>query len=437
MFWTVFASYGVHWLLARLLGHERTRARLERVHRNNARRLADGFMRLRGVFIKMGQVLSVIGTFLPKAFAEELEKLQDRVPPRPYREIRSRLVEAFGSDPERLFRSFDAEALAAASLAQVHRAELPCGRQVAVKLLYPGIEVLIRRDLFVLRLVQPLVRLVFPVNRSERVLDQLSAMLARETDYAQESRNMARLREVFASRPDVIVPDVVPELTKRGVLTMSYETGTKISDIEALQREGIDTEAVARLLVDCYCEMLFKHRLFHADPHPGNFLVRPGPELVVLDYGAVEHVTPALAEGMKTAVLGAISKSDELILRGVERMGFVAAGGDRELLASVGRQYLKVLASLNFDDLRRLDRDTLQKLTGFDQVRGKLREIMRSVEYPDGFFYVERTLVLLFGLTAQLAPRSGLLGLALPHASSVLAGGLGPSGPPAATRLVS
>ena len=127
LFWTVFASYGVQWLLARLFGHERMRARLGRVHRNNARRLADGFTRLRGVFIKMGQVLSVVGTFLPKAFAEELEKLQDRVPPRPYREISSRLEAAFGPNPERLFRRFEPEALAAASLCRrlLHMAQQP------------------------------------------------------------------------------------------------------------------------------------------------------------------------------------------------------------------------------------------------------------------------------------------------------------------------
>ena len=436
LFWTVFASYGVHWLLARLLGYERMRPRLERVHRNNARRLADGFTRLRGVFIKMGQVLSVVGTFLPKVFGEELEKLQDRVPPRPYREILSRLEEAFGANPERLFRRFEPEALAAASLAQVHRAELPDGRQVAVKVLYPGIEDLIRRDLWVLRAVQPLVRLAFPVNRAERVLDQLSAMLARETDYGQERRNMERIREIFADRRDVVVPQIVPELTRAGVLTMSYESGVKISDLDALRSAGIDSESVARLLVECYFEMLLKHRLFHADPHPGNFLVRPGPVLVILDYGAVEQVTPALAEGLKTTVFGAIAKNDDLILRGIERMGFVAEGGDRQLLADVGREYLKLLANLNLQALARLDLDAIQKLAGVGHVRGRLREIMRSVEYPDGFFYVERTLVLLFALSALLSPGAGLLALALPHASRVLGGGFTPTGAANATQPV-
>jgi predicted unusual protein kinase regulating ubiquinone biosynthesis (AarF/ABC1/UbiB family) len=170
--------------------------------------------------------------------------------------------------------------------------------------------------------------------------------------------------------------------------------------------------------------MLLEHRLFHADPHPGNFLVRPGPTLVILDYGAVEEVTDDLAEGMKSVVLGALTRNDDQILAGLERMGFVAEGGDRELLVRVGREYLAVLASIDIKNFAELDRSTLEKLSGYEQMRGKLRELMRSVEYPEGYFYVERTLVLLFGLVGRLAPKTGLPGLVLPYASQAFARGL-------------
>lgn len=424
LFWTVFASYGVQWLLAKLFGGRRLRPRLERVHRKNARRLAEGFVRLRGVFIKMGQVLSVIGTFLPRAYGEELEKLQDKVPPRPFREIEKRLAEALGDEPLSRFETFEREPLAAASLAQVHRATTRDGREVAVKVLYPKIETLIRRDLAVLRSILPVLRRLVIVSRLGRVLDQLEAMLAHETDYANERSNIERMRAIFADKPDVIVPRVIDALTAGPVLTMSYEHGVKITDFARAKAEGIDTEAVARLLVECYFRMLLEHRLFHADPHPGNFLVRPGPCLVILDYGAVEEVTPALAEGMRTVVLGALTRNDDEILRGLEIMGFVAEGGDRELLGRVGRDYLKVLASVNITSFSQLDRRTIEKLSGYDQVRGQLRDIMRSVEYPEGYFYVERTLVLLFGLVGQLAPNAGLPGLVLPFASQAFARGL-------------
>jgi predicted unusual protein kinase regulating ubiquinone biosynthesis (AarF/ABC1/UbiB family) len=423
LFWTVFASYGFAFALSLVLTQAAKDRLFERAHKKNARRLVRGFSTLRGVFIKMGQVLGVTGTFLPAAFPEALEELQDKVPPRPFEEIEGRLREAFGPDPLSRFGSFERTPIAAASLAQVHRATARDGRQVAVKVLYPNIERLIAGDLKVLRSVLPVIRLLAPIARVERILDQLQAMLARETDYSHERENMERLRRVFASRTDVVVPTLFPELTAGGVLTMSFEEGLKINDTEGQRAAGIEPEAVGKLLVECYFEMLLRQRVFHADPHPGNFLVRPGPTLVVLDFGAVEEVTPSLAEGMTTVVKGVLTRNDELVLAGVERMGFVSASGDRELLKAVGHEYLKVLSGTKINDFSKLDRDAMEKLSGFRQVRGRLRAIMKSVEYPDGYFYVERTLILLFGIAGNLAPRQGLPGLVLPYASRAMAGG--------------
>ncbi len=263
-----------------------------------------------------------------------------------------------------------------------------------------------------------MIRRLTPVSRVERVLDQLTAMLAHETDYRNERQNIEKMRVVFSGKENVVVPDVIDELTREGVLTLSFEEGAKITDVEAQRAQGIDPEAVARILVECYFAMLFEHGVFHADPRPGNFLVRQGPTLVILGYGAVESVTPALREGMKVVVLGVLSRNDDEVLRGLELMGFVAEDGDRELLKAVGREYLKVLASVRIEDFSRLDRGTVE-LSGYDQIRGKLRSVMRSVEYPEGYFYVERTLALLFGLVGQLAPRAGLPGLVMPYASKV------------------
>lgn len=417
---TLLFSYGVHYFLFGFASPERRRAGWDRVHEKNARRLADGFATLRGVFIKMGQVLSVLGGFLPRAYGVALERLQDRVPPRPFSEVERRLRETLGPEALARFRDFERTPIAAASLAQVHRATTKDGRKVAVKVLYPGIEDLIRRDLAVLRTALPFAHRLVPITRLERVLDQLSAMLARETDYEQERRNIERIRSLFERREDVVVPTVLPELSGRTVITMTFEEGIKITDFDALERRGIDREAVARLLVECYYAMLLERRVFHADPHPGNFLVRPGPSLVILDFGAVEEVTPALAAGMQEVVVGGITRNADQVLSGLEHMGFVAEGGDREMLREVGRQYLKVLANMKIDDFSKLDRNAVEKLSGFEQVRGKLRDIMRSVEYPEGYFYVERTLVLLFGLVGQLAPKSGLPGVAAPVAAKAM-----------------
>jgi predicted unusual protein kinase regulating ubiquinone biosynthesis (AarF/ABC1/UbiB family) len=417
---TLIVSYGVHYAIAGFYGRQRAAARLERVNRKNAERVADGFSRLGGVFIKLGQVLSVLGAFLPSAFGSALERLQDKVPPRPFHEVEGRLEEALGQNPLGQFEQFEREPIAAASLAQVHRATTRGGRQVAVKVLYPGIESMIRRDLAVMRAAMPLLRLLVPISRFERVLDQLSAMLARETDYRQERRNIERVRAMFADRENVVVPEVLDELTAGGVLTMTLEQGIKINDFSAMERAGIDRDAVARTLVECYYAMLFDHRVFHADPHPGNFLVRPGPVLVFLDFGAVEEVSAVLADGMQQVLVGGLSRNADKVLQGLERMGFVAEGGDRELLERAGREYLRTLAGVRIADYSNLDRNAVEKLAGFQQVRGRLREIMSHVEYPEGYFYVERTLVLLFGLVGQLAPKAGLPGVAAPIAAKAM-----------------
>jgi predicted unusual protein kinase regulating ubiquinone biosynthesis (AarF/ABC1/UbiB family) len=212
----------------------------------------------------------------------------------------------------------------------------------------------------------------------------------------------------------------VDDLSARNVLTMSFESGDKINDLASLKAHETSPKAVARILVDCYVTMLLEHRVFHADPHPGNFLVQPGPKLVMLDFGAVEEVSAPLAEGMKTVVMGGLTRNSALVLQGIETMGFVAEGGDRALLQQVGQEYLRTLAEVKIRNFASIDPDTIVRLSGFTQLRGRMREVMRSVQYPEGYFYVERTLALLFGLVGQLAPDEGLPGLAAPLASRVL-----------------
>jgi len=417
---SVLAAYGVQWLLVKLSAGRLFTARWGLVHARNARRLATGFVQLRGVFIKLGQVISVLGGFLPEAYRQSLEKLQDQVPPRPFAEVIGRLDEAFGAGGLSRYATFSEAPIAAASLAQVHKATLPDGREVAVKVLYPGIERLIQRDLFVLGLFLPIISRVFPIVRFDRILSQLGAMLRRETDYENERRNMERLRGIFEDNTEVVVPAVIGELSRGGILTMSYEHGARIADVLREPTPELDPKELARIITESYFTMLFEHRVLHADPHPGNFLVRPGPCLVILDYGAVESVSEPLVRGLRTVILGALTRNTDQVLEGAEQMGFVAPGGDRELLRDVGREYLKTLATLRVTDFSHFDRADVQKLSGYAQVRGRLREVMRSVEYPDGYFYLERTLALLFGLVGQLEPARGLPGVAAPIASKLM-----------------
>lgn len=420
LFATVFGSYAWQWSIWRSSGRRFFTARWELTHRTNAARLAAGFTRLRGVFIKFGQVVSVLAPFLPAAYGEALEKLQDSVSPRSFSEMRERLVEAYGEDPLRHFSEFDQVPVASASLAQVHRAVTRAGQAVAVKVLYPRIEALVEADMRVLRWVMPILHRLFGFKRTSSVIDQVAAMLRHETDYSHERQNIERMQEIFANRPEVVVPQVVPELCHPGVLVMSFEHGTKLTDSAGLAAEGIDRGAVAELIVDCYLQMLLSHRVFHADPHPGNLLARSGNQLVILDYGAVEELGEPLVAGLKKVFMGGLSRNSEMVFQGIEAMGFVAEDGDRELLKIVSHEYLAVLSEVKITNFAKIDRDQLQKLSGFGQLRGRLRSVAGSLRYPEGYFYVERTVALLFGLIGQLAPDRGLLGVAAPLASKAM-----------------
>jgi ubiquinone biosynthesis protein len=421
---TIFASYVLQVALARILGEARMRERWRRVHRRNARRLYRGIVSLRGVFIKMGQVLSIMGTFLPRAYAEELETLQDNVPPHPYDEVERTFVHSVGKKPAEVFESFSEEPLAAASLGQVHRATLMGGARVAVKILYPNVATVIRIDLRVLRWAMRLYSLFVPVRALARVIDQLEDLLARETDYVHEARCMERMAASFADDPDVLFPVVHWELTTREVLTMSFMDGIKISRRDALEAAGIDPDAVARKLIEAFYKQLFLDGFFHADPHPGNFLVQKGdkgPRLVILDFGAASETRQELIDGMLEILRGTFARDDAQVIRGIERMGFVALGGDRELLHRTIRVYFQKLLDLNIQDFGRIRPEVAMKLADPGVKRDELRELMRSVEYPEGWFYVERAVVIVFGLCAQLAPRMNTLQVGFPYIVRLMA----------------
>lgn len=431
VFWLatlIFLGYGSQLLLEKYFQGMWLERRWHRLHAKNARRIAVAFTELRGVFIKMGQVLSVMAPVLPPIYAQELEKLQDAVPPQPYAKIRERLVEAWGENPESKFEHIDEGAMAAASLAQVHRARLIDGTDVVLKILYPGIEDLVRRDLARVRKLLPGFRILFGFRDSAKVHAQLSAMLEHEMDYHRERANTELVRQMLQDQPKVVVPQVIDGLSSGKVLVLSYEAGSKVYDPELLRDAGIDPEAIATTLVAAYVSMLFEHRVFHADPHPGNLLARADGSLVLLDFGAVEQVSEDITEGMKQVLLGAMVRNTEQVMAGVERMGFVAPDGNRELLRQVAQEYLAVLAELNVQNYMSLSRKQLEQASGMQQLRGKLRKVAGSVQYPDGYFYVERTLTLLFGVTARLVPTKGLLGLAAPYTAKLMLRAMAPKG---------
>jgi len=396
-----------------------TRERWKKIHRRNARRMFKGFVSLRGVYIKLGQILSVMGTFLPREYTEELEGLQDDVPPASYAKISRTFFQSFNKQPTEVFRTFEKEPIAAASLGQVHQATNGAGDKLAVKILYPNVATVIKVDLRVLGWAIKVYKNFVPVQQIERVHEQLADMLQRETDLENEARMITRMAKNFESDPDTLFPNVYPEWSSRTVLTMSFMDGVKITKKDALRKLELDPYAVATKLIKVFYKQLFIDRFFHADPHPGNFFVQKGPEgqprIVVLDLGSATELRKNLADGMFDILSGLMQRKDDLVVKGIDEMGFVAPTGDRALLERTTRKYFEKLLNLNITDFGKIDPAVAQQLADPDMKRDELRELMKSIAYPEGWFYVERASVIMFGLQATLAPKLNGIQVGFPY----------------------
>lgn len=419
LFAVIFLSYLWHLSWARLRPSRSTSARWKKINRRNARRMFKGFVRLRGVYIKLGQILSVMGTFLPREYTEELEALQDDVPPQSYRSIKATFVDSFGKEPSEVFRTFNVEPIAAASLGQVHEATNAAGDRLAVKILYPNVATIIKVDLKVLGWALAIYKTFVPIQQISRVHDQLADMLARETDLVNEARCVVRMAKNFAADPDVLFPRVYPEWSSTTVMTMTFMDGVKITKKDALATLRLDPYDVATKLIKVFYKQLFIDRFFHADPHPGNFFVQRGPDgqvrIVVLDLGSATQLTDNLADGMFDILSGLMTRKDDLVVRGIDTMGFMAPSGDRALLERTTRMYFEKLLNLNIRDFGKIDPAVAQQLADPGMKRDELRELMKSIAYPEGWFYVERAAVIMFGLSSTLAPKLNGIHVGFPY----------------------
>jgi ubiquinone biosynthesis protein len=240
-----------------------------------------------------------------------------------------------------------------------------------------------------------------------------------------EARCIEKMGKNFTGDPDVLFPKVYPEWTKTNVLTMTFMDGVKISRKTALAEIGLEPYAVATKLTEVFYKQLFLDKFFHADPHPGNFFVQRGPDgqvrIVVLDLGAASEVRDNLADGMLDILSGLMTRNDNLVVRGIEEMGFVAEGGDRALLERTTKRYFEKLLDLNITDFSKIDPNVADHFADVELKRTELRTLMKSIAYPEGWFYVERAVVIMFGLTSQLAPKLNTVQIGFPYVMKFVA----------------
>ncbi|MCA9679077.1 MAG: AarF/ABC1/UbiB kinase family protein [Myxococcales bacterium] len=258
-----------------------------------AGRLVALMVALGATFVKVGQIMSTRPDLFPPHIIHALEKLQDDVGEFAFRHVERTFREDFGKPPAALFSSFDATPIASASVAQVHRATLGDGREVAVKVRRPGIEQIVSFDLTVMRLlarviaVVPSVRLLAPVES----VDEFGRAIRMQIDLGLEAANNRRFHDNFAGDPDVIFPDLVEEFSSRRVLTMSFVRGVKVLD--APRQTTADPGHLARVGFRTLLQMIFRDGFVHADLHPGNILVTDAGKVCILDLGLTAELDDA------------------------------------------------------------------------------------------------------------------------------------------------
>ena len=285
------------------LGHERVgglRALIgaalfwRRLDAPRAVRLRQALEALGPIFVKFGQVLSTRRDLLPADIADELARLQDRVPPFFADQVIATLTRVYGRPVEDVFREFDRNPAASASVAQVHLARLPDGTEVAVKVLRPGIARVIAGDLALLHAGATLVEWLWSDGRRLRpheVVNEFAKHLEVELDLLREASNASQLRRNFEGSPLLLVPRVHWDYCSSEVMVMERMRGTPVSHVEALRSQGVDIPRLARAGVEIFFTQVFRDGFFHADMHPGNILVTPQGQYVALDFGIMGTLT--------------------------------------------------------------------------------------------------------------------------------------------------
>lgn len=282
-------------------------------HLEPQQRLRQAFEELGPTFIKLGQMLSAREDLLPPEWTTELAQLHSNVAPLPYDAIAATVERALGAAPSDVFLDIEREPSGSASIAQVHRARLPDGRPVVLKVRRPDIEAKLEADLRLLSHVAQLVESELAEARRYqpvRVVDEFRRSLTRELDLAAEARNIERFARHFKDDPYVLIPRVYPQWTSPLMNVQEHIDGTAAEDPAALARAGLDAKLLVQRGADAVLKMILEHGFFHADPHPGNVIYLPGNRIAMIDFGMVGRLSPT-RRWQIVDLLAGISRHDE------------------------------------------------------------------------------------------------------------------------------
>jgi predicted unusual protein kinase regulating ubiquinone biosynthesis (AarF/ABC1/UbiB family) len=361
---------------------------LEKCHERGAHDLYKVAVHLRGGFLKFGQFVSARPDLLPEAYVTELSKLQDRVPPAPASVVLKVIEEDVGP-VEELFDSFDAHSASAASLAQVHEAVRHDGRKVAVKVQYPRVAEIVPEEMKDTARILGLADRFIGAVDLKTISGALQRVVLEELDYVNEAANLETFAKNFADEPQIVVPRLHADLSRGRVLVMDWVDGENLG--RALRETDHETaEEAARLLVDSYLKQILVDGFLHADPHPGNFLLQPGPKLGFVDFGACARIGDATRNGLRDLYRAGLEQNVGMAAQALEALGFRTRSGDVNSLVA----WVSLFDSDAVDENREAAWSKLMSAAREDPV----------VKIPDELIMVGRVLMVQTGLVARINP---------------------------------
>lgn len=364
-------------------------------------------------WIKLGQVLSTRGDLVGPALAKELARLQSSTPADPFPAVRATVEAELGQPLREVFASFDEKPLASASIAQVHRARLPDGKWVVVKVQHPGIEAKIRVDLDILVGLAELAEATVEDLRKYRpraTAAEFQRMLLRELDFGREERNLQQFAANFARDKTVHFPDVIGELSTSRVLTMEYLEGMPLADPQKLRDSNQDLNETARRGATVFLEMIFRDGFYHADPHPGNVMVLPGGIIGMIDCGMVGRLDEKTREDIEEMLLAIAQRDPTRLATILMRMGSVPALLDQTSLTTDVTDFLSYYSNRS---LRQID---------LGKVLTELTDIIRRhhILLPTSIALLIKVLVMLEGTARLLNPNFDLMALLQPYQKKLI-----------------
>ena len=394
----------------------------DEAQRERARSLTARIASLGPTFIKLAQVFAIRADIIPQIYVEELSKLHDQVPPFPTSEVRKRIQSELKQPVEAVFESFVPGPLAAASLGQVHRARYR-GEDVIVKVLRPGVEELVATDV---RVVQNVVFVLeqfidHHIIRSTRtIIDEFSRVIAEEMDFLHEAENVERFAELFRDSEFVIIPRIYREVTTTRVLVMQFFEGFRVTEADEILKHNINTQRMIENLIEFYGDQLLLHGFFHADPHPGNILIRPDARIVLLDYGMVLEITPELRQDLVRIVVAAVRQDVDGLINMAYKLDMI----ESDVSPSTVREAAQAIIAIHLD--RQLTQRQIQEIT-YQILNTFYRFPLRL---PSSFVYILRAGVLIEGIGITYDPKFNSLSTAIPIYKRIVDRALGPAGWP-------